>query len=290
MKSLIKHRANYFNNLNATTGSNKQRNWFLVNKINNKLNCLNLRSSAANLSKSIQILFESVVLGMLYFSFVFSVFNAIWYLKGLAFISTGLFIKLYIDIRLELIHIKINKDIPKTLRKVTHYLVSTEGNILKALEKTEQAAPPTTRPFISKTILALKSENPDLQIETLKSKTYSRWICMFYDMCLFGKKYGENKTEEQKVISQNIKKLTQITSFINLKRGYDNVELLWMQVFTFFLPIIIIPATKYYYELAHADMGGAAIYNSLSAQTIAAQIFLLANVSTLFINWVRKDS
>lgn len=291
MRGLIKARSQYFKNLqNNTSNESKEIGLIFIQKINSRLNSLNMRTSAANIGKSFQILFESLFFGFCYFVFVYSTFNAIWYLKGLALASSLLFIKLYIDIRLELIHLKINKDIPKTLRKVTHYLISTEGNILKALEKTEASSPPTTRPFISKTILALKSENPDFQIEVLKSKTYSRWVCMFYEMCLFGKKYGENKAEEQKVISQNIKKLTQITSFINLKRGYDNVELLWMQVFTFFLPIIVIPATKYYYNIVHADMGGSSVYETLGAQAIAAQIFFLANISTLFINWLRKDS
>lgn len=289
MRSVLKYRSTYFDNL-KNSANQKEKKFVVSSKINKKLCYLNLRTPIENTPKSIQITLESIILGLAYFSIVYAIFSQIWYLKTFTFISTAMFMKIYLDVRLELMAMRINKDLPKMIRKVTHYLISTEGNMIKALEKAELAVPVSTRVYITKTLIALKSDAPDLQIEALKTKTHSRWTRMFYDMTLYGKKYGDKTAEENRIISQNLKKITQITSYINLKRGYDNVELLWMEVFTFFLPTIVIPITQQYYAIVHADMGGSAIYQSLDAQNLAAQIFFLANLATLFIDWLRKDS
>lgn len=290
MRNPLKQRASYFEVLQKQQQEVKDSKKYVINRLNTNLSRLNLKTPAENLSKSLQVVTEAIVITTIYFLLIFILFNKIWYLRIFTVISALLFFKLYIDIRIELLEIKINKDIPKMIRKVSHYMVSVQGNIVKALEKAELTVPISTRAFVTQTLNALKSEQPELEIEHLKERTYSRWICMFYDMALFAKKYGDKTSESDKVITANLKKLTQITSYINLKRGYDNIELLWMQLFTFFLPILTIPATQYYYHIVHADMGGASIYQTLEAQNIAAKIFLLSNVATLFINWIRKDN
>jgi hypothetical protein len=63
------------------------------------------------------------------------------------------------------------------------------------------------------------------------------WLKMLCRLILFAKENGGDGN----VISNNFKRLTNIVTFLNIEQGYNDAELLGMQVFVFFAPFLVKP-------------------------------------------------
>jgi hypothetical protein len=262
----------------------KKKN-FLINYIENKLSKINLSYSHRNTKKAIQITIEMCVLGILYFIFSSQFFKGIWYLYVLIIISTISFMLTYLDVRLELIKKKVKSDIPKTTRKIRHYLVLTK-NISKALGFAAQKSPETTVDYVQKMKVAVDSKDPKLALEELKKSSSEEWVKLECSLINYCKINGD----KDKTISKSLNKVTNIIDFVNIQQGLDNAEILWAQIFTFLLPILGIPGIQYMNDFMFKSLDQANLYLDNRANVIAAQILLISNILTLFISWIRKNN
>ena len=262
----------------------KKRDW-PIQYIENQLVKINLSYSHRNAKKAVQITIEMCALGILYFIFSSQFFKGIWYLKLLIVISTIIFMLTYLDVRLELLKKKVKGDIPKTTRKIRHYLVLTK-NISKALKLAAQKSPETTRDYVQKMKEAVDSKDAKAAIEELKKSSSEEWIKLECNLIHYCKVNGD----KDKTISKNLSKVTNIIDFVNLQQGLDNAEILWAQIFVFILPILGIPGIQYMNNFMFESLEQSNLYLSNSANVIAAQILLISNILTLFISWIRKNN
>jgi hypothetical protein len=77
-------------------------------------------------------------------------------------------------------------------------------------------------------------------------------------------------------------------TFLNIEQGYNDAELLGMQVFVFFAPFLVIPMTKWYNSSLLIDLNLGNIYQSIEAQNLTAIMMVISGLGALFIHWMRK--
>lgn len=261
------------------------QNNFITRYIENKLANINLSYSHKNTKKAVQITIEMCIFGMIYFVFSRQFFKGIWYLNFLIIISTIIFMMTYLDVRLELLKKKVREDIPKTTRKIRHYLLLTK-NISKALGFAAQKSPETTKDYVQKMKIAVDSKDAKIALDELKKSSSEEWIKLECSLFHYCKMNGD----KEKAISKNINKVTNIMDFVNLQQGLDNAEILWAQIFIFILPIIGIPGVQYINGIMFSSMEQSNLYLTNSANVNAAQILLISNILTLFTSWIRKNN
>jgi len=90
------------------------------------------------------------------------------------------------------------------------------------------------------------------------------------------------------VISNNLKRLTNIVTFLNIEQGYNDAELLGMQIFVFFAPFIVTPMTRWYNAGLLTDFNTVDIYRSIEARSLTAIMLFISCVGAIFIHWMRK--
>jgi len=243
---------------------------------------------------SLVLLIVLGLLGVLYFLFAYNTFSGLWYHKILCGFSTLIFVFLCEQTYFEIYEKRIKQDLPNTLKKLTHYYNHYKGNIIPALEDTISRCPKSNRVYIIKIKEALLHPDYEKQIEELEHKMPTIWLKMICRVILFAKQNGgaftENsgKSNGQDVISDSLKRLTSIVTFLNIEQGYNDAELLGMQVFVFFAPFLVIPVTKWYNTSLLIDFNISDIYGSVQAQNLTAIMLFVSAFGSLFIYWMRK--
>ncbi|HYF75326.1 MAG TPA: hypothetical protein VD757_01955 [Candidatus Nitrosocosmicus sp.] len=263
-------------------------------RLNKRLTLINQKSPAQNLWTSLILMLIMTALGAFYFLFSYSTFRGLWYHKLLCAFSALIFTYLCEETYFELYEKRIRMDLPSTLKKLTHYYNLYKGNIVPALEDTISKCPVSNRVFIVKMREALGKTDYVRQIGVLENQMPTVWMKMLCRIVLFAKENGgaaageAQKIRKEDVIASSLKRLTNIATFLNIEQGYNDAELLGMQIFVFFTPFMVIPVTRWYNTslLIDFDMGG--IYNSVQAQSLTAVMLFISSFGALFIHWMRK--
>jgi hypothetical protein len=189
---------------------------------------------------------------------------------------------------------QIKQDLPNTLKKLTHYYNHYKGNIIPALEDTISRCPKSNRVYVLKIKEALLRTDYEKQVEELENKMPTIWLKMICRIILFAKQNGgvasenDGKSNSGDVIANSFKRLTNIVTFLNIEQGYNDAELLGMQVFVFFAPFLVIPITKWYNTSLLIDLNMGDIYGSIQAQNLTAIMMFISAFGALFIHWMRK--
>lgn len=233
-------------------------------------------------------------LGALYFLFAYNTFSGLWYHKVLCSLSTAVFVYLCKETYFEIYEKRIKRDLPNTLKKLTHYYNHYKGNIIPALEDTISACPKSNRVYIQKIKDALSMPDYERQIEELEHKMPVIWLKMLCRLIQFAKENGGSVSENngrassENVISNNLKRLTNIVTLINIEQGYNDAELIGMQVFVFFAPFLVIPLSRWYNASLLTDFNMNDIYKSIEARNLTAIMLFSSGVGAVFIHWMRK--
>lgn len=274
---------------------NRQKlSYSLLFKLNDRLTLINQKSSIQNMGTSLALLFALVLLGALYFLFAYNTFSGLWYHKVLCIFSTLIFVFICEQSYFEMYEKRIKRDLPNTLKKLTHYYNHYKGNIIPALDDTISRCPKSNRVYIIKIKEALLRSDYERQIEELENKMPTIWLKMICRVILFAKQNGSAVTEgseksnSEDVISDSFKRLTSIVTFLNIEQGYNDAELLSMQIFVFFAPFLVIPMTKWYNTSLLIDIDLGNIYGSVQAQNLTAIMIFISAFGALFIHWMRK--
>lgn len=263
-------------------------------KLNNRLTLINQKTPAQNMGTSLMLLSGLTLLGALYFLFAYNTFSGLWYHKVLCGFSTLIFVYLCKESYFEIYEKRIRKDLPNTLKKLTHYYNHYKGNVIPALEDTISRCPKSNRVYIAKIKEALLKPDYKSQIEKLEDKMPTIWLKMLCRLILFAKENGGAVSEDSgkasggDVISNNLKRLTNIVTFLNIEQGYNDAELLGMQIFVFFAPFLVIPMSKWYNTSLLIDINLGDIYGSIQAQSLTAIMLLISGLGAIFIHWMRK--
>lgn len=277
-------------------GSYSRRSIFhsLLYKFNRRLTNINQQAPEQNLGTSLLLLSGITLLGALYFIFAYGTFKGLWYHKILCILSTLIFIYLCEQSYFEVYEKRIRRDLPGTLKKLTHYYNHYKGNIIPAMEDTIGRCPKSNRIYILKMKEALSKPDYEKHIEALERQMPVIWLKMLCRLVLFAKENGgevhgsNGKSVEGDVISSNLKRLTNIVTFLNIEQGYNDAELLGMQVFVLFSPFFVIPVTRWYNASLLIDFNIGDIYNSIQAQSLTAVMLFISGFGALFIHWMRK--
>lgn len=263
--------------------------------LNNRLCKLNQRSFYENLPISTVLFIALFVISLLYFIIAFSLFHALWYHKLFAVISTLIFAYSIQDLYFEYMEEKIKQVLPKTTKKLSHYYTHYKGNVLPAIKETEEKCPLESKHYLIKIRKALMSNDPDLEIAALKSTFPFVWFRMLTSILYMAKKKGngiESNTvepDDKNLIGKNLMKITNIVNFINVQQGYNDAELKYIQLFLYLSPFLFIFASDWINAKILIEMNMLDIYQSIKAQNIKSYIFIAANLSALFIHWMRKQ-
>ncbi len=285
---------NRYNKVNLVWHNRQSLYFSLINKLNNRLTLINQKSAAQNIGTSLILLSVLILLGALYFLFAYNTFSGLWYHKVLCALSTAIFVYLCEQSYFEIYEKQIKKDFPNTLKKLIHYYNHYQGNVLPALEETISRCPKSNRVYIVKLKEALLKPEYERQIEELESRMPTIWLKMLCRLILFAKENGgavseaNRKLPAEDVISNNLKRLTNIVTFLNIEQGYNDAELLGMQIFVFFAPFLVIPLTKWYNANLLIDLNMGDIYGSIQAQSLTAIMLFTSGLGALFIHWMRK--
>lgn len=265
----------------------------LLLKLNRRLTLINQKTPMQNYWTSFMLLSVLIMLGILYFIFAYNTFNGLWYHKVLCMLSTLIFVYLCEQSYFEIYETRIKKDLPNTLKKLTHYYNHYKGNIMPALEDTISRCPKSNRIYILRIREALLKVDYEKHIEDLENRMPTIWLKMLCQLILFAKENGgavsgvSDKTLKADVISSNLKRLTNIVTFLNIEQGYNDAELLGMQIFVFFAPLLVIPITHWYNTSLLIDLNIGDIYGSVQAQSLIAIMLLTSDLGALFIHWMR---
>lgn len=259
----------------------------LLIKLNNRLTLINQKSPAQNAGTSLALISGLILVGFLYFLFAWSTFRGLWYHKALCCFSTLIFVFLCKESYFELYEKRIKKDLPDTLKKLTHYYNHYNGNIIPALEDTISRCPKSNRIYVIKIKEALMKPDYQRQIEELEDKMPVIWLKMLCRLILSAKENG-GKSYGGDVVSNNLKRITNIVTFLNIEQGYNDAELLGMQIFVFFTPFLVIPLTKWYNTSLLSDLNMGDIYGSIQAQGLTAIMMFISGIGAIFIHWMRK--
>lgn len=266
----------------------------LLSKLNRRLTLINQKTPMQNYGTSFVLLSALTALGVLYFIFAYNTFNGLWYHKVLCVLSTLIFVYLCEQSYFELYEKRIKKDFPNTLKKLTHYYNHYKGNIMPALEDTISRCPKSNRIYVLRIREALLKVDYERHMEELEHRMPTIWLKMLCQLILFAKENGgtvsdsSDKALNSDVISSNLKRLTNIVNFLNIEQGYNDAELLGMQIFVFFAPLMVIPITKWYNTSLLIDINIGDIYGSIQAESLIAIMLLISDLGALFIYWMRK--
>lgn len=274
----------------------RRRNFYsgVLLKLNNRLTLINQKAPDQNIGSSLALLLVLTLLGAFYFIFAYSTFGGLWYHKTLCVFSTMTFVYLCGQSYFEMYEKRIKRDFPNTIKKFTHYYNHYKGNVIPALEDTIARCPKSNSVYILKIKEALLRPDYEKQIEELESKMPTVWLKMLCRLILFAKENGgvvlENtgKPENRNVISNNLKRLANIVTFLNIEQGYNDAELLGMQIFVFFAPFLVIPITKWYNASLLIDLNLSDVYGSIQGQSLTAIMLFVSGFGALFIYWMRK--
>ncbi len=255
----------------------------LMTHIEKKMMYMN--TASVNRKKALQIVIELLVAETIYLLYCIYFFSGIWYLNVFIVFSGIIFAYAYIDIRLELIQNRFRKDVPKTIRKLRYYLIHTK-DISKALHKTYEKAPISTKKYIKDIQEAIDGIQPQKDIEFLRKKIPFEWLKMICNLSYYCKVNGD-KAEST---SSNFSRITNIIEFQNLRQGLDNVELVGSQIFVSVLPLIGIPLIQTVNQSFLTAVGQGGLYNAQLDSIQAAKILFISNMFTIFLSWLRKNN
>jgi len=259
----------------------------LLAGLNKRLNRINQKSPAQNARTSLALLSVLTILGIIYFLFACSTFKGLWYHRVLCGFSAFIFMYLCKESYFEIYEKRIKRDLPDTLKKLTHYYNHYKGNIIPALEDTVSKCPKSNRIYVIKIREALMKPDYQVQIEELESKMPMIWLKMLCRLILSAKENGGISSEGD-TVSNNLKRMTNMITFLNIEQGYNDAELLGMQIFVFCTPFLVIPLTKWYNTSLLSDLNMGDIYGSIQAQGLTAIMMFISGVGTVFIHWMRK--
>jgi len=259
----------------------------LLSRLNNRLTRINQKSPAQNTWTSLALLSGWTILGIIHFLFACSTFKGLWYHRALCGFSALVFVYLCKESYFEIYEKRIKKDLPNTLKKLTHYYNHYRGNIIPALEDTISVCPKSNRVYLIKIREALMKPDYQMQIVELESKMPIIWLKMLCRFILSAKENG-GMSSEGDAVSNNLKRMTNIITFINIEQGYNDAELLGMQIFVFCTPFLVIPLTKWYNASLLSGLNMGDIYGSIQAQGLTAIMMFTSGIGTVFIHWMRK--
>ncbi len=268
-------------------------------KLNNRLCKLNQRFFYENLPISTALFISLLVISLVYFIIAFNLFHALWYHRLFAVISTLIFAYSIQDLYFEHVEEKIRQALPKTTKKLSHYYTHYKGNVLPAMKETEEKCPLESKYYLIKIRKALTSNDPDLEIAELKREFPFVWFRMLTSILYMAKKKGngvdnnvDSRSFEQdntNLIGKNMMKITNIVNFINVQQGYNDAELKYIEFFLYFSPFLFIFASDWINAKILIEMNMQDIYQGIKAQNIKSYLFIAANLSGLFIHWMRKQ-
>lgn len=180
------------------------------------------------------------------------------------------------------------------MKKLVHYYGYHKGNVQNALEDTILRCPKSNSIYMIRISEALRSTDYEKQIEILEEKMPLKWLKLLCRLLLFAKENGgaadpaRVEAGRDDVIATNLKRLTHMVNLLNIEQGYNDAELLGMQVFVFFAPFLVIPVTRLYNSCLLADLQLGNIYESLEAQNLTALMIVISGAGAIFIHWMRK--
>lgn len=266
----------------------------LLSKLCNRLTLINQRTPLQNYAACLMLVTALTFLGAIYFIFAYNTFNGLWYHKILCLFSTLIFVYMCEQAYFEVYEKRIARDLPNTIKKFTHYYSHYHGNVIPALEDTIARCPKSNRAHVLKIKEALSKPDYVEQLEMVKNRMPNIWLQILCRIVLIAKENGgapaekKDKSSGEDMISNNLKRLTGIVTFINIEQGYNDAELLGMQVFALLAPFLVIPATKWYNSSLLIDLNLADIYRSIEAQNLTAIMMVVSGLGALFIHWMRK--
>jgi len=270
------------------------RDNILLSKLCNRLTLINQRAPYQNYITCLMLVTVLTLLGLLYFIFAYNTFNGLWYHKVLCFFSTIIFMYMCEQVYFEIYEKRIGRDLSNTIKKLTHYYSHYNGNVIPALEDTIGRCPKSNRAHILKIKEALAKPDYVEQMEIVKNRMPTIWLQILCRILLIAKENGgvstgkKDKHPEEDMILNNLKRLNGIVTFINIEQGYNDAELLGMQVFVLLAPFLVIPVTRWYNTNLLVDLNLADIYRSIEAQNLTAIMMVVSGLGALFIHWMRK--
>lgn len=260
--------------------------------LNYRLSLISQSSFAENLSKSTVLLIGIFIISSIYFGIAYSLFHSLWYHKLFSIISTMIFAYSVQDFYFERLEKKVKQSLPKTTRKLSHYYTHYKGNVIPTLTETEEKCPKEARQYLLKIHRALLSRKPDEEIAVLKSTFPFVWFRILASIVFMAKEKGigvEAAAEQTNMIGKNLMKMTNILNFVNVQQAYNDAELKYIQLFLYFSPFLFIFASDWINAKILIEMNMQDVYQGIKAQNIKAYLFLSANLSALFIHWMRKQ-
>ncbi|OGO78080.1 MAG: hypothetical protein A2Y23_15470 [Clostridiales bacterium GWB2_37_7] len=260
--------------------------------LNNRLSLINQRSFAENIPKSTLLFIVVCIISITYFGILYSLFHTLWYHKLFCVISTLIFAYSLQDLYFEQLEKRVKQALPKTTKKLSHYYTHYKGNVIPTLMDTEEKCPEEARLYLVKIRKALISGNPGNEINALKSAFPFIWFRMLASIIFMSKEKGigvKSDANQTNMIGRNLMKMTNILNFINVQQGYNDAELKYIQIFLYFAPFLFIFASDWINSKILIEMNLQEVYQGIKAQNIKTFIFLSANLSALFIHWMRKQ-
>jgi hypothetical protein len=169
---------------------------------------------------------------------------------------------------------------------------------MPAIKETEEKCPVESKYYLIKIRKALVSNNMDKEVTALKNSFPFVWYRMLTSILYMAKKKGNGteknaegsvNSENTNLIGKNLMKITNIVNFINVQQGYNDAELRYIQLFLYLSPFLFIFASDWINAKILIEMNMQEVYQGIKAQNIKSYIFLAANLSALFIHWMRKQ-
>lgn len=260
--------------------------------LNNRLTSINQRSFSENLPISSMLFIGVCIVSAIYFGILYGLFHSLWYHKLFCGLSTLIFAFSILDLYFELLEERIKHALPKTTKKLAHYYTHYKGNIISTIKETEERCPQDAQLYLVKIRKALLSDKPLEEIAALKGKFPFVWFRMLASIIFMAKEKGVGvitDANQTNMIGKNLMKMTNILNFINVQQGYNDAELRYIQIFLYFAPFLFILSSDWINAKILIEMNMQEVYQGIKAQNIKAYIFLSANLSALFIHWMRKQ-
>lgn len=264
--------------------------------ISNRLGLINQLSPQENLLKSIQLSIILVIATAIYFVIANSMVNALWYHKVLLMGSTILFFLVIRESYFESLEKGIKENLPKLIKKILHYYIHYNRNIMVALEETEKRCPNNLKIYVVKIREALIDAEYETKINELQRRMPSPWLKMLCILLLFAKRQGVPDTSrdytesrfENDPISLNLRKMIRIINFINIEQKHNTAKLIGYQIMSFLAPFFTIPVVRLYYSKLNMMIDIGNPYGDITAQTLSALLLFSGNAVALYIHWLRK--
>ncbi len=262
--------------------------------INRRLCKINQLSPQRNLHASFLIVVTAVLAGTVYGAAALALFHKLWYHKLLSLVSAVIFVYLIVDIYFEIKEKRIKKEIPNTLKVLSHYYSHYHGNVVAALDETITRCAANNKVFLLRLRDAILSADSQRQVERLEAVMPSVWLKMLCRLMHFAKENGGHaalpgaQDRQADVIARNLKRLNHCITRLSIEQEFNNVELLSMQLFVFLFPYFVIPISQWYNTSLLRDIDMDSIYGSIQAQSLTAAMMMISNLGTVFIHWMRK--